>query len=277
MFLSKKRKKKNIFIYVLSFIFFISWFSLLNNVFWIDLMEEAFSPSMSYDTVINIWRNKKQVWDTVLREKTLIEAWDSPFQKACFLNWILQEWVDENGCLEIWWERRKELIDIQSQAPLIVRIAKFLLRMTVVLSISMVIFNAIKYMIEVLWWKDRKSAESKKNLIYVAVWVIVALLSVSVINLIISVPKSSLQTSDDISGFTIWCQIWTSNDIISGDNLKKYLCENILEGERKPKWLVGKQCYILTLTGASANTRQKIKNEDAKAMCVNNLWGIVVN
>jgi len=275
MFLSKKRKKKNIFIYVLSFIFFISWFSLLNNVFWIDLMEEAFSPSMSYDTVINIWRNKKQVWDTVLREKTLIEAWDSPFQKACFLNWILQEWVDENGCLEIWWERRKELIDIQSQAPLIVRIAKFLLRMTVVLSISMVIFNAIKYMIEVLWWKDRKSAESKKNLIYVAVWVIVALLSVSVINLIISVPKSSLQTSDDISGFTIWCQIWTSNDIISGDNLKKYLCENILEGERKPKWLVGKQCYILT--GASANTRQKIKNEDAKAMCVNNLWGIVVN
>ena len=70
-------------------------------------------------------------------------------------------------------------------------------------------------MIEVLWWKDRKSAESKKNLIYVAVWVIVALLSVSVINLIISVPKSSLQTSDDISGFTIWCQIWTSNDIIS--------------------------------------------------------------
>jgi hypothetical protein len=275
MFLSKKRKKKNIFIYVLSFIFFISWFSLLNNVFWIDLMEEAFSPSMSYDTVINIWRNKKQVWDTVLREKTLIEAWDSPFQKACFLNWILQEWVDENWCLEIWWERRKELIDIQSQAPLIVRIAKFLLRMTVVLSISMVIFNAIKYMIEVLWWKDRKSAESKKNLIYVAVWVIVALLSVSVINLIISVPKSSLQTSDDISGFTIWCQIWTSNDIISGDNLKKYLCENILEGERKPKWLVGKQCYILT--GASANTRQKIKNEDAKAMCVNNLWGTVVN
>jgi hypothetical protein len=275
MFLSKKRKKKNIFIYVLSFIFFISWFSLLNNVFWIDLMEEAFSPSMSYDTVINIWRNKKQVWDTVLREKTLIEAWDSPFQKACFLNWILQEWVDENGCLEIWWKRRKELIDIQSQAPLIVRIAKFLLRMTVVLSISMVIFNAIKYMIEVLWWKDRKSAESKKNLIYVAVWVIVALLSVSVINLIISVPKSSLQTSDDISGFTIWCQIWTSNDIISGDNLKKYLCENILEGERKPKWLVGKQCYILT--GASANTRQKIKNEDAKAMCVNNLWGTVVN
>ena len=230
MFLSKKRKKKNIFIYVLSFIFFISWFSLLNNVFWIDLMEEAFSPSMSYDTVINIWRNKKQVWDTVLREKTLIEAWDSPFQKACFLNWILQEWVDENGCLEIWWERRKELIDIQSQAPLIVRIAKFLLRMTVVLSISMVIFNAIKYMTEVLWWKDRKSAESKKNLIYVAVWVIVALLSVSVINLIISVPKSSLQTSDDISGFTIWCQIWTSNYIISGDNLKKYLCENILEG-----------------------------------------------
>lgn len=275
MFLSKKRKKKNIFIYVLSFIFFISWFSLLNNVFWIDLMEEAFSPSMSYDTVINIWRNKKQVWDTVLREKTLIEAWDSPFQKACFLNWILQEWVDENRCSEIWWERRKELIDIQSQAPLIVRIAKFLLRMTVVLSISMVIFNAIKYMTEVLWWKDRKSAESKKNLIYVAVWVIVALLSVSVINLIISVPKSSLQTSDDISGFTIWCQIWTSNDIISGDNLKKYLCENILEGERKPKWLVGKQCYILT--GASANTRQKIKNEDAKAMCVNNLWGTVVN
>lgn len=58
---------------------------------------------------------------------------------------------------------KREIIDISSQAPLIVRITKFLLRMTIVLSISMVIFNAVKYMIEILSWKDRKSAESKKT------------------------------------------------------------------------------------------------------------------
>jgi hypothetical protein len=60
-------------------------------------------------------------------------------------------------------------IDISAKAPLIVRIAKFLLRMTIVLSITMVIFNAVKYMFEVLSGKDRNSTESKKNLVFVAV------------------------------------------------------------------------------------------------------------
>lgn len=265
------KKNKNILIYILSFMFSISWLFLLNNVFWIDLMESAFDPAMSYDTVINIWKNKKQVWDSLLREKTTIGIWDSPTKEACFLNWILKEWVDESWCTELWWERKREIIDISSQAPLIVRITKFLLRMTIVLSISMVIFNAVKYMIEILSWKDRKSAESKKNLIYVIAWVMLALLSVSVINLIVSIPKSSLQTSDDISSFTIWCQIWTSNEIITGDNLKKYLCEEFLWWERKSKWL-WKQCYITT-----TDKREKINNEKAKTMCVNNLWWTVVN
>jgi hypothetical protein len=40
--------------------------------------------------------------------------------------------------------------------------------MTIVLSITMVIFNAVKYLFEVMSGKDRNSAESKKNLIFVA-------------------------------------------------------------------------------------------------------------
>ena len=73
-----------------------------------------------------------------------------------------QEGLNEQTCIQMGWQRKTEIINVHSKAPLIVRITKFLLRMTIVLSISMIIFNSVKYMIEVLWWKDRKSAESKK-------------------------------------------------------------------------------------------------------------------
>lgn len=200
------KRKKKILIYILCFIFSISWLLLLNNVFWIDLMEQAFTPAINRESIINIWKSKTQVWQNVLRERTTINV--NLLGQCVNESWIQIEvdpswpWTDDQEkCEWAGWIRDKNPIDVYSKAPLIVRITKFLLRITIVLSISMVIFNSIKYMIEVIWWKDRKSAESKKNLIYVIIWVILALLSVSIINLIISVPKSSLRTSDDISGF----------------------------------------------------------------------------
>ncbi|MEI8090695.1 MAG: hypothetical protein WCG98_00045 [bacterium] len=39
-------------------------------------------------------------------------------------------------------------VSTTKQAPLIVRIAKWMLRITIVLSISMVIFNGVMYMVE---------------------------------------------------------------------------------------------------------------------------------
>lgn len=265
--------KRKILIYILCFIFSISWFLLLDNVFWDDLMKKAFEAAMSHDTVIDMWNTKSQVWKTLLREKTVTEV--NLREEKCVdpTNWsTIEAWMNnQEECEELWWKREKKLLDFHAQAPLIVRITKFLLRMTIVLSISMVIFNSVKYMIEVLWWKDRKSAESKKNLIYVVAWVILALLSVSIINLIISVPKSSLQTSDDVASFSVKCKIGTSNEILADNALKKYLCESALNGVRKYKWF-WRKCN----TPPNSNKRIEIDSTEAQAMCRDNLgWEVV--
>ncbi len=293
------KKNKNIFVYILSFVFSISGLFLLNSVFWQDLMEQAFMPAMSYDTVIKIGNTKNAVWNTVLRETMTVEMWDNIFKDACFINNQIQNWIWESKCIEMWWERRKDKINISAKAPLIVRITKFLLRMTIVLSITMIIFNAVKYMIEVLWWKDRKSAEAKKNLVFVAGWIILSLMSVSIINLIVSVPKSSIKTSDDLSAFEIGCKTWST--ILVGNDLRKQIC--LISTFGHPQWTMQyRERDYLKPFSMSADSmedpvlwwyrckicewnwnnfwenckRKKIYNSEMESKCVEDLWWSVV-
>lgn len=293
MFVNKK--KGNILIYTLSLIFTISGIFLLNSTFGQDLMEQAFKPAMDYETIINIGNTKNAVWNTALRETSSIELWDSVFKKSCFINNQIQNGIWESKCTEMWWERRTDIINVAKKEPLIVRITKFLLRMTIVLSITMIIFNAVKYMIEVLWGKDWKSAEAKKNLVLIAGWIILSLMSVSIINLIVSIPKSSVKTSDDLSAFEIWCKIGT--EIISSNNLKKYICENVDFGKPTNTMQYRVWEYVEPF-GMSAEKmddrvlwwyrckvcedkrndcfRKKITNEDAQKNCVEDLWWAVI-
>ena len=136
---------------ILSVIFtFISlWY--ISFSFWNDIMSQAFYPSKEYGTVIYIWDTKKDVWHSILRDST-----------------------------SIWW------IWIYQEAPLIVRIVKIILRITIVLSITMVIFYGIKFMIQVFNWNDYKSAWAKKDLINLFIWLLIALFSITAVNLIIS-------------------------------------------------------------------------------------------
>jgi hypothetical protein len=57
------------------------------------------------------------------------------------------------------------VFDTEKQAPLIVRITKFLLRITIVLSITMVLYNGIWWVIESAKGGDVKDA--KDNIIYI--------------------------------------------------------------------------------------------------------------
>ncbi|HOQ78807.1 MAG TPA: hypothetical protein PLW94_01100 [Candidatus Absconditabacterales bacterium] len=263
-------------------------------------MEQVFNPAMSHDYIINIGKNKKTVGDTILREKTVIEVGGAPFQPACFINNVKQEGLNEQTCIQMGGQRKTEIINVHSKAPLIVRITKFLLRMTIVLSISMIIFNSVKYMIEVLGGKDRKSAESKKNLIYVVSGIMLALLSVSVINLIISIPKSSIKTSDDLSAFEIGCK--TGSIILVGNDLKEQICLKSTFGHpqgtmqfRERKYLPpfsmsadkmeahtvgGYRCKICEGDGNSFDKncmRKRIYNSEMKTKCVEDLGGSIVN
>lgn len=233
-------KKRYLTKYILTFIFVL--ISIFFNIsFWYestDLMEQAFRPAESYDLIIDIWKTKNQVWNELLRWWTTITLWESIIKKSCFDQhdnkvYIYQNWIktyieDETECVRAGGTRKRDIIDTSYNPPLIVKIAKILLRITMVLAITMVILNAVMYMTQVMSWKDWKSADAIKNFRNIIIWIIVALMSVSVVQLLISVPKSSLTTSDDVTLTAIWCKFslnWI-NTSLKLVELKEYVCKN---------------------------------------------------
>jgi hypothetical protein len=79
---------------------------------------------------------------------------------------------------------------LSTQEPLLIRITKWLLRITIVLSISMVIYNGVGYIIESAKWGEVKDAT--KNIMLIVWGILLALFSLVIINLLRSVSLSSL-------------------------------------------------------------------------------------
>lgn len=191
-----KKHRHHLFLYIVTLFFSILWLFLLSVSFGQDLMEQAFQTAKSYDAVLDLWETKDAVGNEILRESASVDM-NENFGQGCFVNGNFVD-VTENECLELGGDRDTQVFEVNANPPLIVRITKFLLRMTIVLSITMVIYNSILYMVQVLWGKDWKSAEAKNDLIRVVGGIIVALMSVGLINLVVSIPKSSLTTSEDL-------------------------------------------------------------------------------
>jgi len=135
-----------------------------------DIMTIWFWPAMTRSAVINIWQDKNTVWRSVLRESTVV--WST----------------------------------IYREVPLIVRIVKVILKMTVVLSVSMVIFSSIKFMIQIFNGSEIKSAGAIKDLKNILIWLLIAMFSITAVNLIISLPKNSLQTQNTY--LNTWWQVF---------------------------------------------------------------------
>lgn len=169
-----------------------------------DLLEQAFQPAMTNETIINLWVGKNAVGNEILTQWVGVSVGIGP---SCDINWQkISEWDIGNQkaaawfgwdnptfCRNIlWWTWSAAFIQgsTTTQAPLIVRVAKFLLRMTMVLSITMVIFNGIMWIIESSKWVDVKDA--KKNIQLIVIGILISLLSLGIINLISSITVSSL-------------------------------------------------------------------------------------
>lgn len=188
-----------------SFVLLIT--SILLSFFWNkiyagDLLEEAFKPAMTHETIINLWNTKNAVGNEVLREGVGVNI---DILQWCEVNWtkinknkVIEQkeaarynWTEIKFCENVlWWEWKDFGVETKTEAPLIVRIAKFLLRITMVLSVTMVIFNWIMWIIESAKWAEVKDA--KKNIVLIVVGIIIALMSLSIINLITSLTVSSL-------------------------------------------------------------------------------------
>lgn len=298
----KKTKKQKLYFTIYSMKLFISsiylkaTFLLLGTVFlfhWYssaqDLMEQAFEAARNHESIIDIWSTKNAVWNQLLRESQTVWVNDN-FWKWCFIDNQYTSYTEEE-CSIRWWDWNVSVLDTNSREPLMVRITKFLLRLTIVLSITMVIVNAVLYMIDVMSWKDLSSSDAKKNLIFVAWGIILALSSVGIINLIWSVTKSSLKTSEDLWDITIGCSTWAT--IIAWDDFRKYACENILEMTRDATRAAVNKCYTADMsknecdalwwdrwaqaTDRANNCYIKIDKEDLRNYCRENLWWEVIN
>lgn len=212
-----------------------------------DLLEKAFEPAMQQETIINLWAGKNAVGNEVLREWVNVQ---DNFGQGCFVNnehitnnnlWrqktaLGYTWEDREFCEQILGGDYNTTV-LQTEAPLIVRIAKFLLRITMILAVTMVIFNGIMWIIESAKWAEVKDA--KKNIVLLVVGILIALMSLGIINLISSLTISSLQSKS--TGNSAWCSI--NGNIFVGENLKEYICQNSFYGKRYGN-RVGNRCRV---------------------------------
>lgn len=188
----------------------ISTFS--NTTYAQDLLEQAFQPAMTNQTIIDLWAWKNAVGNEVLRQWVGVNV---SLSEWCMINWTLiskndvdvqlsaaqyTAGDDHAFCTQIlggvW---NAAVITTTTEAPLIVRITKFLLRITMVLSVTMVIFNGIMWIIESSKWGEVKDA--KKNITLIIAGILIALLSLGIVNLISSVTVSSLWGENTINSW----------------------------------------------------------------------------
>lgn len=178
-----------------------------NKIYAKDLLEKAFEPAITNETIINLGAGKNAVGNEILKEWVNVQ---DNLWVGCFVhnehisnsdlstqkNTLWSNLSDRDFCEQIlWWDYNTTVL--QKEAPLIVRISKFLLRITMVLAVTMVIFNGVMWIIESS--KGAEVKDAKKNIILIVVGLFIALMSLSIINLISSITVSSL-----------WWTEWTS-------------------------------------------------------------------
>jgi len=191
-----------------------------NKIYAKDLLEKAFEPAMTNETIINLGAGKNAVGNEILKEWVSVQ---DNLGRGCFVNGehipdntltsqknaVGYTGNSQNFCTQVL-GGEYNISAVTTEAPLIVRISKFLLRITMVLAVTMVIFNGVMWIIESS--KGAEVKDAKKNIILVVVGLFIALMSLSIINLISSITISSLWWTDWTS-LTPWVN--TGNTVVN--------------------------------------------------------------
>jgi uncharacterized protein involved in cysteine biosynthesis len=76
------------------------------------------------------------------------------------------------------------------------------LMLVITLSVTMILYNGIKYIVETWQWKDSKSL--MKNVVYIVVWILVSLFSIIIITLLRSVPTTIEEWVEQTTDLESW-------------------------------------------------------------------------
>lgn len=144
---------------------FICWFVFAtewsNNE---DLLNQAFSISVQADHVVwqwLVWNTKEWVW-----------------------NFLLQWWTEISTK------------GVTKKNSFIVSLGKFLVRFTLILAITMIIYNWVMFVVKSSKWEAPK--DCLKNVAFILLGVLLALMSVVIIRLASSVGTTSLKMAQDL-------------------------------------------------------------------------------
>lgn len=152
---------------ILLWVPFLFWWVFADKDYfqWEDLLYNVFFPSFNKDTVMDMWRRANLVWHRI------------------FLGWASLELKKNHEEIEN--ARDKYELTATDEPSVIVKVTKFLLSIVIAIAVTMILWNWIKYIIETGNWKESK--ELIPNLIYIVVWIILALFSVTIITIIQSI------------------------------------------------------------------------------------------
>ena len=149
-FLGKVINKLRYWLLALLLVPFLLWFANADK----DLMQQIMEPAIYGGATIDLWSTVDRVWSNVIEGH--IDA------KLSFQEWSLKKWPS-----------------------LIVRITRVLLALVIALSVTMILYNWLSYIIQTWQWKEGKDLIS--NVVYIVIWIIVSLLSVTIITILQSV------------------------------------------------------------------------------------------
>jgi len=127
-----------------------------------DLLEKAFTPSYDfYGTMVwweTIWTSKWEVWRYVLKDSL-------SFSLSVDKHWVSGEFT--------------------RQWSMIVSAMRLFLRVMLMLALTLIIYNWIMYVIKSSNWEETK--DIFKRIIYISVWILLALLSVVIVRIVYSI------------------------------------------------------------------------------------------
>ena len=122
-------------------------------------------------------------------------TWSVIIGKPCPIECMAINSWSVRTCFEEWLSYQPRIdVEAHRETSIIVKVTKLLLLLTITLSVTMILWNGMSYIIQTWQWKEWKNLV--KNIVYIVVWIIIALFSVIIITIIQSIP-ATLDDSDD--------------------------------------------------------------------------------
>lgn len=181
-----------------------------------DLLWQIVEPSYYEETIIWLWTNKENVWKNVFKWWTSISLemnalrvpkTDDDWNPVCRL-WECSDAckkIEPGGSNKSLCKRQREYTWggsigawIEKEPSLIVKITRMLLILTITLSVTMILYNGMMYIIKTWQWKEWKDVI--KNIAYIIIWILIALFSVIIVRIIQSIP-STIANDEELPQF----------------------------------------------------------------------------